>query len=89
MPYMNLKCKRGHKFRAFVASRYSRVECPECQGRQSDNSSVSPTIIETVSPSDYINQGSWDSSSDSSSSDTFSSGGGGDFGGGGADSSWD
>lgn len=78
MANAKMKCQRGHSFTAYAASKYSKVECPECKRRAESSKSA---MVESVAVSDF-----WSSSSDSSySSGSFSSGGGG----GGSSGSWD
>jgi uncharacterized membrane protein YgcG len=89
MPNVKMKCRRGHSFTAYVATKYSKVECPECQRQaRSSADSFTSSMVESVVATDFWSSSS-DSSYSSSSSSDFSSGGGGDFGGGGSSGSWD
>lgn len=95
MPYFDLKCSRGHRFRAWAATKSSHVVCPHCRNGAEEYRATPPgpspvsSMLDTPSGSPSYSflesdPPSSPSSSSSSSSDTFSSGGGGDFGGGGS-----
>lgn len=88
MPYLSLKCPKGHVFKSYVGSRYEQVPCPECRIEAHRDQArtyqyASPSEY-TFKATDYDTGPAFGSANLDTPADSFSSGGGGDFGGGGA-----